>query len=783
MPMSPEVVQKFIGAELDEIEERIRDAQAAADEEGDSRAGNRIVKRLEKIKERVEAKLKEALDATNKDDVVYFEGTGIDALLVDEAHAFKSLPVYSRRSEVKGVPSTRSDRATSMYMRTRWLMRQNGNKGVVFATGTPITNTLAEVYNLQRYLQPEILEERGIANFDDWANQFADVTTDFEYKANGAYEPVSRMAEFVNLPELQQMVRQSMATNFVDDMTWVARPKKVEQVITSPMSDEQRAYLEEIRERVEALKKMTPRERKESGENFLLISTDARKSALSPRLVSYDSTDSGGKIEKVAEKVLEIHRARPDVAQMIFLDFGVNQNDWGYSVYDDIVNRLIMGGIPKEKIANFGRMSDNARQKAADKLNSGEYPIGIGSSGKMGTGINAQKRLAAMHHVDAPWLPAFVEQRNGRGHRQGNQNDPTKPLEDQTVEAFYYTTEGSFDVVMWQALTRKSNFIREFMRGDMSVREMRMDDTGDEDTGEIGPEMILAATSGNPYELDRVRLIKDVERLEKQARNYRQQQSRFRTQIAEGDRETERIKRDLERYDPDIAQFEATKGQKFSVTINGKTYEDRKAAGNQLAVASVEVPPRATEKVGEYRGFDLYVQNAGDSPRPFLQRPGGVAYGFALSLSEPEGAFSSADANLRSSVTHKDRAQETLEALERDIETAKAEVDKPFKRAAELEEKKAKLREIQGKIEEMFDQKPGKDVRKLAIRLESLKPTGRWVQGEAYDIAQVREAMADVAPTKAAFDRWLLALKNMGIVQLMDGDVEQLGGYVRDPQT
>src|SRR5262245_38851111 len=336
MPMSPEVVQKFIGAELDEIEERIKDAEAAASEEGDSRAGNRIVKRLEKIKERVEAKLQAALDATNKDDVVYFEETGIDALLVDEAHAFKSLPVYSRRSEIKGVPSTRSDRATNMFMRTRWLMERNNNKGVVFATGTPVTNTLAEVYNLQRYLQPELLEERGIESFDAWANLFADVTTDFEYTASGEYKPVSRMTEFVNLPELQQMIRQIMATNFVDDMTWLTRPKKIEHVITSPMTDDQVEYLQHIRERVERLKRMTPRERKESGENYLLISTDARKSALSPRLVNPLATESGGKIEKVVEEVLRTHRARPDVTQMIFLDFGVNPNRWGYSVYDDI---------------------------------------------------------------------------------------------------------------------------------------------------------------------------------------------------------------------------------------------------------------------------------------------------------------------------------------------------------------------------------------------------------------------------------------------------------------
>ncbi len=786
MPMSPDVVREFIGAELEEIEERIKDAQAAAEESGDARAGNRIVKRLEKGKERVEATLQEALDGTNKDDVVYFEQTGIDALLVDEAHAFKSLPVYSRRSEVKGVPLTRSDRATSMYMRVRWLMRQNGNKGVVFATGTPITNTIAEIYNMQRYLQPEVLEERGIEKFDEWANQFADVTTDFEYTASGEYKPVSRMTEFVNLPELQQMIRQIMAVNFVDDMTWVVRPKKVERVITSPMTEDQVAYLQTIRRRVEALKHMSPRERKESGDNYLLISTDARKSSLSPRLVAPRATESGGKIEKVVQKVLEIHRARPEVTQMIFLDYGVNPNGWGYSVYDDIQNRLVAGGIPKERIANFGRMSDVARQKAAEKLNSGEYLIGIGSSGKMGTGINAQKRLAAMHHVDAPWLPAFVEQRNGRGHRQGNMNDPTKPPEEQTVEAYYYTTEGSFDVVMWQALTRKSNFIREFMRGDMSVREMRMDDTGDEETGEIGPEMILAATSGNPYELDRIKLIKDIERLERQERSHRQQQSRFRARIAEAGRKRAEIEREIALYKADAAQYEATKGQKFSVKINGRTYENRKAAGNQLSIAAVEAPPRRHTKVGEYRGFDLYVEKDKERPYMYLMRSG-PRYHFSLDLDEPEGTFNSADANLRRAASSIAESEERLAALERDVETAKAEVDKPFKRAEELGEKRRALAEVQRKIEEMFDQKPGRDVRKLAGRLESLKPSVTFVGGAAYDIADIRASMSDVAPNKAVFDRWLLALQNSGIVRLYErDDVEGLGDperYVRDPQT
>jgi N12 class adenine-specific DNA methylase len=789
MPMSPEVTRKFIGAEIEEIEASIVDAKMLDGGEGDSGFGNRVVKRLEKMKERAEAKLQEALEPANKDDVIYFEQSGIDALLVDEAHAFKSLPVYSRHSEIKGIPTTRSDRATSMYMRAQWLMEQNNNSGVVFATGTPVTNTLAEVYNMQRYLQPELLAERGIENFDAWASLFADVATEFEYTASGEYKAVSRMTEFVNLPELQQMVRQIMATNFVDDMTWLARPQKIEQVITSPMTDGQLEYLKEIRDRVEELKRMSPMERRASGENFLLISTDARKSSLSPRLIDPDATESGSKIEKVAEKALEIHRARPGVTQMIFIDYGVNPNKWGYSVYDDIQDRLVAGGIPKERIANFGRMGDAARQKAAEKLNAGEYLVGIGSSGKMGTGINAQQRLAAMHHVDAPWLPALVEQRNGRGHRQGNMNDPAKPAGEQTVEAYYYTTEGSFDVVMWQALSRKGSFIREFMRGDLSVREMRMEDTGDEGTGELGPEIILAATSGNPYELDRIKLIKDIERLDRMARGHRQQQSRFRAKIADAGRKREALESDIANYTFDAARYGETKGREFSVEINGKTYSDRKAAGNQLAIAVVEAPMRENKKIGRYRGFDLFVEKFNERPFVYLTESG-PQYTVALKLDEPETAFNSADANLRQAEARRVKAVDQLESLDRDVETAKAEVDKPFKRAEELEEKRQKLGEIQQKIEELYDQRPGREVRKLAGRLENIEPSfATVINGAAhYDLGAVRSEMADVVPERAVFDRWVLALQNVGIVRLHEADgvsgrEAEVETQVQNPQT
>jgi hypothetical protein len=230
--------------------------------------------------------------------------------------------------------------------------------------------------------------------------------------------------------------------------------KQTTHIITSPMTEAQNEYWQHIRERIEAIKHMTPKEREESKDNYLLILLNARESALSPRLINPNATESGGKIEKVAEKVLEIHSARPDVTQMIFLDFGGKPNEWGYSVNDDIQNRLIEGGIAQERIANFSRMSDDARQKATERLNSSEYLIGLGSNWNMGACINARQLLAAIHHVDPPWVGSSLETRNS-GHQQGNMNDPTKS----EVEVYYYLTEGSLDALIWQALTGNSNFI------------------------------------------------------------------------------------------------------------------------------------------------------------------------------------------------------------------------------------------------------------------------------------------------------------------------------------
>ena len=682
--MRPEYVERWISRELEEIEARIAEASAGLSEK--ELKGNRVVKQLENVKARVEAKLKDALDATNKDDAIYFEDTGIDGLLVDEAHGFKSLPVYSRRDGLKGVPTSRSDKASNMFMVSRFLMENNGGKGLVLATGTPVSNTLAELYNMQRYLQYDELQERGIDNFDAWADLFTEATTNYEYKATGEYSLATRLTDFVNIPELQAMVRQVMATNFVDDMPWITRPQKREEVVSVDMSAEQVAFLKTIRQRAERLKKMKPAERKASKDNFLVLSTDARKSALSSELIDPMAKGKDNKIAAVVDKVARIRRERPGMTQMIFLDMGVNETKWGYSAYNEIIERLEREGIPRERIANFSTMTDRQRELAADKLNAGEYWVGVGSSQKMGTGVNAQKRLTAMHHVDTHWVPAYLEQRNGRGHRQGNENE--------TVEAYYYTTKGSFDLVMWQAVVRKLKAITQFMRGE-SGRVMRFDDTGDEDSGELSFETIMAATSDNPYEFDRVKLQGELQRLERQERNHRSQLARIRTMIADYESRIPKQREALKNYDADLEQYRATKGAEFSVEIGGKIYEKRDVADMQLAIAVKQAPSGADSLIGNYRGFEIRVQKVWNTI--YLQR-NGIPHRFSLDITEPKGAFASADANLRGIASDRQHIETSIESMQRDIEQARPELLKPFKKAEQLAETRRRVDELEQQI-------------------------------------------------------------------------------------
>lgn len=632
LPMRPETVKSFIEAEMDEVRARIAEEGGETSDQpvrggrgGEKKPNrvvkqkkkpNRVVKQLEATLERLEQQLKEALDNEKRDNAVFFEETGIDALLVDEAHMFKALPVYSRRTTLKGVPTSRSQRATSMLMRTRWLLEQNQNRGVMFATGTPITNTLAELYNMQRYIQPQELIERGLDKFDAWADVFTEATTVGEFTAQGEYRPVTRLTNYVNAKELNALARQIMETNFVDDLPHITRPKKVEYVHKLSMSPTQKAYIQVLRKRAEALRGR----RGKSTDNFLVISTDARKSAVSMRLVmppdKLEGEDVDTKVEAVVSNVLRIHKARPGKTQMIFADMGVNPTEWGYSVYDDVIQRLVDGGIPRERIANFATLEGEKRQAAAGKLQEGEYWIAIGSTGKLGTGVNAQRYLTALHHLDIAWVPSAIEQRNGRGHRQHNTN--------KEVEVHYYVTEGTFDLVMWQAVARKLKSIQQFLQGS-TARIIRMEDTGDEDSGELSPEMIMAAASGNPYALDQISTRQAVERLQRAEKAYKAQKTQYGVRLMTAQRELRDLRDRIDGLQTAATMFEESKGQPFAAIINDQSFTERKEAGKALLEYERDNKwnvLRDFVKVGTYRGFDLGLKRVNSSVTLAVRVPG-----------------------------------------------------------------------------------------------------------------------------------------------------------------
>lgn len=685
LPMRPEVAREFIQREMDELEAVIREAKELEAEQngGRRKKDSRFVKQLEKNLARLQARLEDAIEGSHKDNAVFFEETGIDFLFVDEAHKYKSLPVYTTRSRIKGIPTSRSDRATNMLMRSRWLQEQNQGRGVVFATGTPVANTMVELYNLQRYLQYEELEERGITAFDAWANTFGETVTKMEYTVTGEYAPVTRFAKYTNLPELLQLSRQVMDVQRIDDMGTIQRPTKLEEVISVPMSEEQQLYLLSIRLRAEAMKKRKGPPQK-GDDNMLKLSSDARKSAMDMRLVDFRARDDAdNKATAVANKVLEIYRANPEKTQMIFSDLGVHATDWGFSMYGDIIKKLVEGGIARERIINFAQLTDAQKRDAVARLQSGEALIGVGSTDKLGTGVNAQKKLLALHHIDVPWLPAAVEQRDGRGWRQGNEN--------KNIHVYRYVTTGSFDTFMWQVVDAKSRFIKQAMTGDIKERSFK-----DEDTEEMSPAKVMAIASGNPELLTKVQLDEDIAELERARKRHEQTQLRLKDTVASLSARADRLKKVARDSEADARLVEAQASQKeFVMNVAGKDYDERNEASRVLTSAALRAASRERVKVGEYRGFDLVKSGS----ELYLQRPNSESFhNVSINYANPENTVKSLEAVYRNIPGRAKKVTAEMALIQEDIEAAQSEIGKPFKRAEELATKKAELGEIVGRL-------------------------------------------------------------------------------------
>ena len=575
--MSAETQQKFIRKEMEELEAAVLAAKAANPDGEKDKAGNRIVKQLENTLADRQAALQNILSKP-KDQAMTFEETGIDFLMVDEAHYFKSLPVYTSRGNVKGIPNTKSDRATNMYMRTQWLLERNNGQGVVFATGTPISNTMVELFNMQRFLQTRDLAVRGVERFDAWAAVFGETSSKHEFKPTGDWKVTTRFNKFTNLPQLAQMASEVFDVAFAKDIAGIIRPTRDDQVITLPMNDGQSAYLEVIKQRAEALALMKGPPQK-GDDNWLVLDSDARKSAIDMRLINREfEDDPGSKLNRMVADTLEFIEANPGKTQLIFSDMGINPSPKGISLYVDIIEKLVKGGIARDKIIDFSKFApanknhQKAKAIAMERMLSGDALIGIGGTAKMGTGLNVQRNLAVLRHLDAPPRPSDIEQRDGRGWRHGNDNE--------TIGIIRYTTEGSFDVHSWQVLDGKNTFIRQFLAA-MSTGANVPESFEDQDD-EFNYARVMAITSGNPLLVAKMEAERELEELESDFDVFQDSQLRMRDRTSMWARNIAKQQEELIVAEKDLPVYKESLDKPWAVTIEGTEYtrdlEEEKAA-------------------------------------------------------------------------------------------------------------------------------------------------------------------------------------------------------------
>ena len=670
--MSQKYQEEFLREQIAEYNELLLEGLSKAA----TRGHRNLIKTLEKQKAAREEKLKDLLAEDKKDDGLVFDELGVDHLFIDESQAFKNLETPTKMERVAGIQTGGSERAFDLYMKCRYLHERHRGHGVTFATGTPISNSLVEMYTLQRFLDPDGLRSRGIDHFDAWAATFGEVVETMEISPDGrTLKPRSRFARFVNLPELQQMFR-SFADVQTADMLNLPSPRVESgkpQTVACPMSDEQRVEQEKLVERYERLRssKVDPRE-----DNALKITTEGRKLALDARMLSASApTVPGSKLHAMADQIVERWKQTADTrgTQIVFCDLGVNPTPWGYSVYEELTNELTKRGIPQDQIALIGDADSDPKKFALfEKVRQGIVRVLIGSTAKLGTGTNVQKRLAAMHHLDAPWKPAEVEQRDGRILRQGNENAE--------VAIYRYVTEGSFDAFMWQTLETKARFINQVMTGKSGVR--RADDIGGQ---ELSYAEVKAIASGNPAVLTLAEADAELQRLSLLKKNHTDEQYLARRKVRDLPDTIKALSERLEALTADGA----TAQQNSSIIIGDhECYDDVLAIlGRRLNA----IPENSTDTrrvpIGKYNGLRFgLVLHAFSSPDVYLE---GRAVRQSMLSREHQGPRAVLNALERLSKGYDSecsRSRQDRDIAESQLRDYQARLGAPFQHAVYLDE-------------------------------------------------------------------------------------------------
>ena len=692
LPVSNDFARDLYQEQIDSVIRAIEEAKA--DKGGKSLS----VKDLEKKRKQLQTKIDKLTDTAKDEDNIDFEQLGVDSIFVDEAHNFKNLFYTTSMTNVSGLGNKDgSKRAFDLYTKVRYLQKLNGGRGIVFATATPVMNSMSEMYIMQKYLQPDLLDQLGLSTFDAWAKQFGEVVNGVEIKPSGqGYRVKQSFSRFKNMSELQLLFR-----NFADvltDIPGLKIPKmkggKVNVVVCDP-GQFQQDYMKELEQRADNIKNVDP-----SVDNMLKITSDGRKISYTQRMIDPSLPyEEGCKIFRCADNVLTKYQESKDIkgTQIIFCDMAtpkgksntttteteeIETDMESAKLYDDIKARLIKGGIPAKEIAFIHEAdTDSKKKKLFADVNDGKVRVLIGSTGKMGVGMNAQKRIVAIHHLDAPWRPGDVEQRNGRAYRQGNINEE--------VENFTYVTEGSFDARLWDILERKQNFINQVMNGENVGRET-------EDTGEVtlSAAEVKALASGSPLIMEQVQLDTDIKKLESLQRAHRSAISQARQKL-EADKGTiETLQKRIAAGKKDVAaRVDTYSDGKFSITIGKQKFTDKKDAGVALmAAATAKANEAGYTTIGKFAGFELRVVKthegikgliSGNQGYSFNTYPGNTTYMIGHLISKVEAIEETVklwEHNL--SETQKDMAEQ--EKL----------ITQPFAKQAELDQKRARYNEV-----------------------------------------------------------------------------------------
>ncbi|MFO1511301.1 MAG: DEAD/DEAH box helicase family protein [Verrucomicrobiota bacterium] len=592
IPLARETQERFFEEQLHELEMIKR-------QHADS-SNRRLVKEIEKAKKRLEAKLQALAAEHKKDNTLTFEELGVDRIFVDEAHYFKNLFYVTKMTRIAGLPQSASERAFDMYLKVRHVQSLNGGGGVVFATGTPIANSMAEMFTMQRYLQPEALRQHNLHHFDSWAATFGEPVTAMELSPDGAgYRLNTRFARFINVPELMQMFRQSADVQTAA-MLNLPRPKldgEKPTIRNAPATEELKEFVQSLAARAEKLKggRIDP-----SVDNMLKITSEGRKAALNLRLMKPAAPDEPqGKVNQAVENIHRIWQATgaQRSTQLVFCDLSTPK-DKGFSVYRDMAEKLKVMGIPEREIAFIQEFDSDASKLGLFRdVRAGKVRVLFGSTQKMGSGTNVQERLIALHHLDAPWRPADVEQREGRILRQGNKNS--------TVQIFRYVTEGSFDAYMWQTLETKAKFIAQVMSGDMTIRRLE-----DLDSAALTYAEVKAIASGNPLVIEKAQVDAELIRLTRLRSAHAEEQYRIRSNLRRSHEDAEIFTSRLTNLRQDLAVRQDTTGDKFIIELDGQETNNRGIAGELILRRAEKLKSRFGDdvRIGRFAGFDLFLR-------------------------------------------------------------------------------------------------------------------------------------------------------------------------------